>query len=95
VDTGTWAKTKPVSDIAEIAGAISILFTNWIFWTLTLLPLALTFVISATPQPELYKKGNILYKKPGALAEKIHKASINARIIVDDSGIHPELINLE
>ncbi len=97
VDTGTWAKTIPVSDIAEIAGSHLYIIHNLDFLDIDPASAGIDVVISGhTHMPELYKKGNILYMNPGSAGPKRFTRPLSmARIIVDDSGIHPELINLE
>lgn len=97
VDTGPWAKEIPISEIAEIAGGHFYIIHNLDFLDIDPVSAAINAVISGhTHMPELFKKKDVLYLNPGSAGPRRFTRPVSmARITVDDSGIHPELINLE
>jgi putative phosphoesterase len=97
VDTGPWAKKMAVSDMAKIAGGHFYIIHNLDFIDIDPLSSAIDAVISGhTHMPEFLKKKDILYMNPGSAGPRRFTRPVSmARIIINDRGIHPELINLE
>lgn len=97
IDHGSWTETMPVTDIAVIGERYFYIVHNPDNIDIDPVSAGIDAVISGhTHMPELYKKKNILYMNPGSAGlRRFTKPVSMGRIIIDDNGIHPELINLE
>jgi uncharacterized protein len=97
VDHGPWAETLPVTDIAVIGERYFYITHNPDSIDIDPASAGIDAVIFGhTHMPELYKKKDLLYMNPGSAGPRRFTKPISmGRIIIDDKGIYPELINLE
>jgi uncharacterized protein len=97
VDHGTWAETIPVTDIAVIKERYFYIVHNTDSIDIDPASAGIDAIIFGhTHMPELYKNKGVIYMNPGSIGpRRFTKPLSMARIIIDDKGIYPELINLE
>ena len=96
VDWEPWIMNIPVYEFVELSG--SVFYITHILENMDLDPKAagINVVISGhSHQPDLFKKGNVLYMNPGSAGPKRFTRPISmGKIVIDDKGIHPEIIKL-
>lgn len=96
VDWGPWTMNLPVNDIVEIAGHF--FYVTHILDNLDMDPEAagIDVVISGhSHMPDLSRKGEVLYMNPGSAGpRRFAKPVFMGKIVIDDEGLHPELIDL-
>jgi uncharacterized protein len=97
VDNGPWAETLPVTDITLIEGRYFYIMHNPENIDIDPASAGIDAVISGhTHMPVLYKKKGVLYMNPGSIGPRRFTKPVSmGRIIINERGIHPELINLE
>jgi uncharacterized protein len=97
VDHGKWAETIPVTDIALIGERHLYIVHNTDSIDIDPASADIDAVIFGhTHTPELYKNKGLLYMNPGSAGPRRFTKPVSmAKIIIDDKGIYPELINLE
>jgi uncharacterized protein len=97
VDNGHWAETIPVTDIAVIGGRCFYIIHNPDLLDIDPVSVGINVVIFGhTHMPELYKKRDVIYMNPGSAGPRRFTKPVSmGRIIINDRGIYPELINLE
>lgn len=97
VDHGSWAETMPVTYIAVIGERYFYLAHNRD--SIDIDPAAAcvdAVIFGHTHTPELYKRGNVIYMNPGSTGPRRFTKPVSmGRIIINDRGIYPELINLD
>ena len=96
VDWEPWAMNIPVCDFVEIGGRV--FYITHMLEDMDLDPEAagVNVVISGhSHQPDLFKKGNVLYMNPGSAGPRRFTRPVSmGKIVIDDRGIHPEIIKL-
>jgi putative phosphoesterase len=96
VDWEPWTMNIPAYDFVEIAGHV--FYITHILDNIDLDPKAagINVVISGhSHQPDLFRKGNVLYMNPGSAGPGRFTRPVSmGKIVIDDKGIHPEIIKL-
>lgn len=96
VDWEPWTVNMPVNDLAEIAGYC--FYIIHIPGNIDLDPAAagVDAVISGhSHMPDLYMKGKVMYMNPGSAGPgRFAKPVTMGKILIDDQGLHPEIIDL-
>lgn len=96
VDWEPWTGNIPVNDIVEIAGRF--FYIIHILGNIDLDPAAagMDAVISGHSHlPDISKKGSVLYMNPGSAGPRRFTKPVSmGKIVIDDQGLHPEIITL-
>ncbi|MGD9157870.1 MAG: metallophosphoesterase family protein [Desulfobacteraceae bacterium] len=96
VDWEPWTRNMPVNDTVEIAGHF--FYIIHILDNIDLDPAAagIDAVISGhTHLPDLSRKGKVLYMNPGSAGpRRFTKPVTMGKIVINNKGLHPEIINL-
>ena len=96
VDWEPWTGNIPVNDVVEIAGYF--FYIIHILDNIDLDPAAagINAVISGhSHMPDLSTRGNVLYMNPGSAGPRRFTKPVSmGKIIIDDRGLHPEIIHL-
>ena len=97
VDRGAWADELPDTEVVEVGGHY--LYVLHDLQALRLNPDGGGFdaVISAhSHRPHVEKKNGVLYFNPGSAGPRRFSLPVCVgRIVVDEAGLHPEIIELE
>ncbi len=96
VDWQPWAMNIPVYEFVELSGRV--FYITHILENMDLDPKAagVNVVISGhSHQPDLFKNGNVLYMNPGSAGPRRFTRPVSmGKIVIDNKGIHPEIIKL-
>jgi putative phosphoesterase len=96
VDWEPWTMDMPVYEFVEITGHF--FYIIHILDNIDLDPKAagIDVVVSGhSHQPDIYRKGNILYMNPGSAGPRRFTKPVSmGKIVIDDHGLHPEIIGL-
>ena len=96
VDWQPWAMNIPVYEFVELSGRV--FYITHILENMDLDPKAagVNVVISGhSHQPDFFKKENVLYMNPGSAGPRRFTKPVSmGKIVIDDQGIHPEIIKL-
>jgi putative phosphoesterase len=97
VDWEPWAKKLPYNDLVEIAGKY--FYITHILDNIDLDPSSARIdavIYGHTHMPEIFEKGSVLYMNPGSSGPRRYPKPVSAgKIIVDNNGLHPEIIYIE
>lgn len=96
VDREPWAMNIPVNDVVEIAGRCFYLIH--ILDNIDLDPVAAgidAVIYGHSHMPEIHEKRGVLYMNPGSAGPgRFSKPVSMGKIIIDDQGLHPEIISI-
>lgn len=96
VDCEPWAMKIPVNDIVEIKGYF--FYFIHVLENIDVNPVSarINVVISGhSHKPDLFKKGQVLYLNPGSAGPRRFSKPVSmGKIIINDLGLHPEIISL-
>ncbi len=96
VDWEPWTSNMPVNDIAEIAEHF--FYVTHILDNIDLDPAAagINVVISGhSHMPDISRKGRVLYMNPGSAGPRRFTKPVSmGKIVIDDQGLHPEIVHL-
>jgi putative phosphoesterase len=96
VDWGPWTRKLPINDVVEISGHF--FYIIHILDSIDLDPEAagIDVVISGhSHQPDLFMNGNILFINPGSAGPRRFTKPVSmGKILIDDRGLHPEIVGL-
>ena len=96
VDWEPWTMKIPLNDVVEIAGYFFYIIHALESIDLDPCAAGIDVVISGhSHQPDLFRKGNVLYMNPGSAGPKRFSKPVSmGKIVIDDLGLDPQFIDL-
>lgn len=96
-DWEPWARELPLNDVVEISGKF--FYIIHVLGNIDLDPAAAgidAVIFGHSHMPEIYTRDNVLYMNPGSIGpRRFTKPVTLGKIIIDEKGLHPEIIYLE
>ncbi len=96
VDWEPWTLKMPVNDVVEIAGRF--FYIIHILDNIDIDPKAAgidAVIFGHSHEPDLFEKKGVVYMNPGSAGPRRFTKPVSmGKIIIDDNGFHPEIINL-